>query len=135
MAVTQATGFNSQIGQDQFMKLMAAQLSYQNPLEPTSQEDFLGQLAQFSTLSGIEQLNSNFDDLFKLQSLTQGASLVGKNITYFSQANKADATGVVSAASVVDGGLVVQVNGEKVALSDITGIVSTLPDTSGTGTN
>jgi len=128
MAVAASTGFNSQIGQDQFLKLMAAQLSYQNPLEPTSQEDFLGQLAQFSTLSGIEQLNSNFDDLFKLQALTQGASLVGKNVTYYSQVTKADASGVVDAASVVKGSLVVQVNGENVALGDVSSVVSTLPE-------
>jgi len=128
MAIAASTGFNSQIGQDQFLQLMAAQLSYQNPLEPTSQEDFLGQLAQFSTLSGIEQLNSNFDDLFKLQALTQGASLVGKNVTYYSQVTKADASGVVEAASVVKGSLMVQVNGENVALGDVSSVVSTLPE-------
>lgn len=129
MAVAAPSGFNSQIGQDQFLKLMAAQLANQNPLEPTSQEDFLGQLAQFSTLSGIEQLNSNFGDMVKLQSLTQGASLVGKNIKYYSNITKADATGVVEAASVIDGSLVVSVNGEKVALNDISSVLSSLPPT------
>jgi len=119
MAVAATTGFNSQIGQEQFMKLLAAQLTYQNPLEPTSQEDFLGQLAQFSTLSGIEELNSNFGDLVKLQSLTQGASLVGKNVTYFSNLTKDNQHGVVTSASIENGGLVVTVNGEKVQLSDV----------------
>jgi len=111
------------------MKLLAAQLTYQNPLEPTSQEDFLGQLAQFSTLSGIEQLNSNFEDLFKLQSLTQGAGLVGKNIQYYSQVSQTEASGVVEAASVVKGGLVVQVNGEKIPIGDVSSILAAPPQT------
>lgn len=126
MAVA-ATGFNAQIGQEQFMKLLAAQLTYQNPLEPTSQEDFLGQLAQFSTLSGIEQLNANFEDQLKLQSLTQGAGLVGKNVTYYSQVTKAEASGVVEAARVVEGSLVLQINGEKVPIGDIHSVLGSAP--------
>lgn len=123
MAVAAPSGFNGQIGQDQFLKLMAAQMANQNPLEPTSQEDFLGQLAQFSTLSGIEQLNSNFDAMVKLQSLTQGASLVGKHVTYFSNQTKANATGMVQAASIKDGNLMVTVNGEQVSLNDVSSVI------------
>ncbi|WP_437227790.1 flagellar hook assembly protein FlgD [Planctomicrobium sp. SH661] len=128
MAVAIPSGFNSQIGQEQFLKLLAAQLAHQNPLEPTSQEDFLGQLAQFSTLSGIEQLNSNFADLVKLQSLTEGASLVGKNVKYFSNVSKADEMGVVQAASVVQGSLVLTINGEQVPLGDISSVMSSMPE-------
>jgi len=120
-----STGFNSQIGQDQFMKLLAAQLSYQNPLEPIPQEDMLGQLAQFSTLSGIESLNANFSDLYKLQSLTQGASLVGKQVSYYSELSQTNLTGTVNSASVEDGSLILSINGEKVKLDNITSVGTT----------
>ncbi len=116
---TTATGFNSQIGQQQFLQLLAAQLTYQNPLEPTQQEDMLGQLAQFSTLSGIEELNANFEELFKLQALTQGAGLIGKQVTYYSPTKQTEEIGIVESASVADGKLVVTVNGEKIGLGNI----------------
>lgn len=127
MAISAASGFNSQLGQQQFLSLLTAQLVHQNPLEPTSQEDFLGQLAQFSTLSGIEQLNYSFESMFKLQSLTQGASLVGKNVQYFSKAAGEKTTGIVDAASVEKGELVLTINGEKVAISDISSVLTTPP--------
>jgi flagellar basal-body rod modification protein FlgD len=117
-----STGFNSQIGQDQFMKLLAAQLSYQNPLEPIPQEDMLGQLAQFSTLSGIESLNANFSELYKLQSLTQGASLVGKQVSYYSELTQTTLTGTVNSASVENGSLILNINGEKVKLDNVTSV-------------
>lgn len=127
MAISAASGFNSQLGQQQFLSLLTAQLVHQNPLEPTSQEDFLGQLAQFSTLSGIEQLNYSFESMFKLQSLTQGASLVGKNVQYFSKAAGEKTTGIVDAASVEKGELVLTINGEKVAISDISSVLTNPP--------
>ena len=58
---------------DDFMQLLVTQLRNQDPLEPVAQHEFLGQLAQFSTLEGIEKLNANFEDMLKLQTLAQGA--------------------------------------------------------------
>jgi len=121
---TVSSAFNSQIGQQQFLQLLAAQLTYQNPMEPMQQEDMLGQLAQFSTLSGIESLNANFEELFKLQALTQGANLVGKQVTYFSKIQQSDQSGIVESASVADGKLVLVINGEKIGLDDISKIGS-----------
>ena len=69
--------FNSQLGRDQFMQLLTTQLRNQDPLEPVKQQDFLGQLAQFSQLQGIEKLNTNFAESLKFQQLSQGSSLVG----------------------------------------------------------
>ncbi|WP_437187429.1 flagellar hook assembly protein FlgD [Planctomicrobium sp. SH668] len=114
-----ASTFNSSIGQDQFLKLMAAQMANQNPLEPTSQEDFLGQLAQFSTLSGIEQLNANFEGLFRLQSLTQGASLVGREVEYFSATSNSNKSGVIESARVVNQNVVLTIGGVDVSLNDV----------------
>ena len=122
MAIT-PTNFNSQIGQEQFLQLLVSQLQYQNPLEPTKQENFLGQLAQFSTLSGIEQLNTSFEDMVKLQSLTQGASLVGQEVEYYSEETKDQVTGVVTAARLKEGSLVLTVGNEEVALSDVLAVV------------
>ena len=66
-----ATG--SDLGQDEFLKLLAAQLANQDPMEPVSDTDFIAQMAQFSSLEQMQELNSS-------ASSTQAYSLIGKNV-------------------------------------------------------
>lgn len=49
---------NQNLGKDEFLQLLAAQMQYQNPLEPTSDTDFIAQLAQFTSLQQMESLTS-----------------------------------------------------------------------------
>ncbi|MDB5342358.1 MAG: flagellar hook capping protein [Schlesneria sp.] len=113
-----STGFSSQIGQNQFLQLLVAQMKSQNPLEPTSNQEFLGQLAQFSTLSGIESLNSNFSDMLSLQEITQGSSLIGKKVAY-TDADSKTQTGTVDSVVVKDGTAQLQINGSLVTLDKV----------------
>ncbi len=68
---------------NEFLQLFVAQLRNQNPLEPQDGADFLGQLAQFSTVEGIKNMESAFtkiaDSLNSTQAL-QATSLVGKKV-------------------------------------------------------
>lgn len=55
---------NSQeLGKNQFLELMITQLKHQDPLNPAQNEDFIAQLAQFSSLEGIENLNKSVDSM------------------------------------------------------------------------
>jgi flagellar basal-body rod modification protein FlgD len=70
-----------ELGKTQFLELMIAQMNNQNPLDPDKNEDFIAQLAQLSTVEGIENLNNSVADMnTALQStLTmEAASLVGR---------------------------------------------------------
>ena len=118
MATTSITGAEAR---DQFLHLMVTQLQNQNPLEPTSQEDFLQQLSTFSMVEGIEKLNTNFDQMLKAQQLSQGADLVGKTVEFAS--NDGTATGIVQKARVVDGSIVLTVNGKSVPLDDVYAVI------------
>lgn len=113
-----STGFSSQVGQAQFLQLLVAQMKSQNPMEPTSNQEFLGQLAQFSTLSGIETLNANFSDMMAMQDLTQGSSLIGKQISYMNSSNTT-ATGVVQSVGVTNGKLELQVGSDSVTVDKV----------------
>lgn len=106
---------------DQFMHLLVTQLQYQDPLEPTSQEDFISQLAQFSTLEGIDKLNVNFEQMLKVQELTQGAQLVGRTAEYIT--DDGTAQGVIESAYLLEGDLVLNIDGLAVPLNDVIGIV------------
>ena len=77
-----SSSLSSEVSQNQFLQLMVTQMQHQDPLTPTDNGQMLAQLAQFSTLSGVEQLNTNFSDMLKLQEITQGTGLIGKTISY-----------------------------------------------------
>jgi len=71
------------LGLNQFLKIMTTQLNHQDPLEPMDNGDFLGQIAQFGTVTGIENLNTSFnafsDSVTSGQAL-QAGSLVGRHV-------------------------------------------------------
>lgn len=79
---TNAEG-GDELGQEEFLRLMTTQLANQDPLKPLENGEFLGELAQFSTVAGIKELSASFETL--AQSMTQwqtlqGASLVGQEV-------------------------------------------------------
>ncbi len=106
---------------DEFLKLLTAQLRHQDPLEPLKDSDFSSQLAQFSTLEGIEKLNANFANMLLLQQLTQGADLVGRAVVYEQGDDGQLARGTVDAVSVVNGKLQALVGGTAVPLERVRG--------------
>ncbi|AFJ03462.1 Flagellar basal-body rod modification protein FlgD [Methylophaga frappieri] len=66
-----------------FLSLMTTQLMNQDPLKPMENGDFLGQIAQFGTVSGIADLQESFSSFSKaMQSdqALQGSSLVGRSV-------------------------------------------------------
>ena len=74
-----------QMGQDTFLKLLITQLRNQDPLKPMEDREFIAQMAQFSSLEQMQNMNKN------LQAFTQGfldgesgyraVSLIGRTIT------------------------------------------------------
>lgn len=71
------------MGQDAFLRLMITQMKNQNPLEPLKNQEFLAQLSQFTTASGVQGLQKSFDSLSTaLQSnqALQASSLVGRSV-------------------------------------------------------
>jgi len=71
------------LGQDEFLKLMTAQLQNQNPLKPMDNGQFLSQLAQFGTVNGIQDLQKSVDTLATaLQSnqALQASTMVGRKV-------------------------------------------------------
>jgi len=71
------------LGQDDFLALMVTQLQNQDPFQPMENGEFLGQMAQFSTVSGIgdmsESLGALAESLYASQAL-QASSMIGKSV-------------------------------------------------------
>jgi flagellar basal-body rod modification protein FlgD len=71
------------LGQEDFLTLMISQFQNQDPFEPMDNGEFLGQLAQFSTVNGISSLNSAFSGLagsMQDNQALQAAGLVGRSV-------------------------------------------------------
>jgi flagellar basal-body rod modification protein FlgD len=116
---------NQALGKDDFLKLLATQLQYQNPLDPLKDSDFVAQLAQFSNLEGIQQLNTSISNMLLLQQMTQGANLIGKTITYQRADSPLTARGIVASVQVNAGTLALVVDGKQVSLNQVRGIEPT----------
>ncbi|RKY25716.1 MAG: flagellar hook capping protein [Planctomycetota bacterium] len=78
-----ATASASDIQTD-YMKLLITQLQNQNPLEPLNNNEMASQLAQFSQLQQLEQMNSSFADVLTTVNRDYANSLLGKNVTFYS---------------------------------------------------
>lgn len=111
------------LNQQQFLQLLTAQLKAQDPMNPVSATDFTSQLAQLNTVSGLQQLNSNIQQMLQLQQLSQGAALMGKTVSYITSGASTSGQGVVKAVSVQNGQMQVQVGNQQVPISQISGIV------------
>ena len=120
------TSQSQALGKDEFFKMLIAQLKNQDPLNPLDGTAFSAQLAQFSSLEQLTNLNAaltaqnqNFASLLNAQSV----NLIGKEVT----AEKVDAstsettttTGVVSAVQFKDGAITLTVNDQEIALGDV----------------
>lgn len=78
----------SDLGSDDFLALMIAQMKNQDPTKPMDQMAFMSQLAQFGTLSGVQELNGSFGDLSTSLTGTQAvqaSSLVGRSVAMDTQ--------------------------------------------------
>jgi len=74
---------DKELGQDDFLELMTQQLKNQDPMKPMDNGEFLGQMAQFSTVSGIESMQASLEQLtqtFSSGQTLQSVQLVGQEV-------------------------------------------------------
>ncbi|MEM7406011.1 MAG: flagellar hook assembly protein FlgD [Pseudomonadota bacterium] len=90
---------SGELGQADFLRLMTAQLEAQDPFNPQDSGEFLSQLAEFGTVSGIQDLQDSFTDLSNsLQSLQalQASTLVGRSVLLNQSSARLDSGGTIT---------------------------------------
>ncbi|KAF1685580.1 flagellar basal body rod modification protein [Pseudoxanthomonas broegbernensis] len=113
---------NDALGQADFLRLMTEQLQHQDPLKPMENSAFLGQLAQFSTVQGIQELNTQvqgFSASLGNDQVLRGAALVGHEVLVPSSKLSLEEDGSVRGAVAAPGSgnvvfEVTDANGQKV---------------------
>lgn len=132
------------VDQQAFLNLLVTQLRNQDPLEPTDNEQFLAQLATFTQLEESQAQGRTLNSLLELQAaqltlggLSQGASLVGKNVSYIDPSNGREGSGLVESVTFDQGGIMVEVGGRSIPAGNIVSISSSplTPAASGSGTS
>jgi flagellar basal-body rod modification protein FlgD len=83
------------LGKDDFLKLLVGQLRNQDPMNPSSDTDFIGQMAQFSQLEQTTNMASANAELAAQQSGARAVALLGRTVTYPDTASGVSTTGVV----------------------------------------
>ena len=88
----------NELGQAAFLELMITQMNNQNPLSPQDNSEFVAQLAQFSSVEGLERLNNSFNSFMSNNAL-QASSLVGRSVTVESEKSTLVKGGIVAGSA------------------------------------
>ncbi|MCV9887663.1 flagellar hook assembly protein FlgD [Metabacillus halosaccharovorans] len=119
---TKNTG-SSNLGKDEFLKILMTQLQNQDPLNPMEDKEFIAQMAQFSTLEQTTNMASMLEKFINIQ--TQGDSIIkysemiGKRIEW-KNSNEETGTGVVKSVKKGDTGFELEIeNGSFISVDNI----------------
>ncbi|MDQ0199587.1 flagellar hook assembly protein FlgD [Neobacillus ginsengisoli] len=114
------------LGKDDFLRILTTQLSHQDPSSPLQDKDFIAQMATFSSLEQMTNLNNSFDKFANLQ-MSQYAGSIGKEISWTPEGAISPETGVVNGVSSQDGNYFYMVGDDKVPMEQVTEIKQTTP--------
>ncbi len=110
----------SSLDKDAFLQLLVAEMKYQDPLQPTSNTDYIAQFAQFSQVESIKNMADNMD-LTRAQGLVGQTVIIGKENA---QGEMDYITGVVYSVTFEDGKPFLHVNGGSYSMDNLEEVVN-----------
>lgn len=113
--------YQQTLTKEDFLRLFAAQMANQNPLEPMSSSEFLGQLAQFTLLETMVEISGKLEELRRAQyeaQLADAVSLIGKVVEVQDEDGR-EATGLVESVVMSDGEPHIVVGDQQYPLSSV----------------
>lgn len=119
------TGAMQQLGKDAFLQLLVTQLRYQDPLNPQDNSAFVAQMAQFTSLEQMQNLNDSVKMLVELQTQSQGNAPAYLGLTVTVATAEGNVTGTVSAVEYSSGKPMLVVDGKRYGLESLLRVVAT----------
>jgi flagellar basal-body rod modification protein FlgD len=98
------------LGKDDFLKLLVGQLQHQDPLAPSDDQQWIGQMAAFSQLEQVSNMAASSQKIVDTLNMSGTLSLIGHTVTYL-DANGASQTGKVDTVDVAGGKATLTVGG------------------------
>lgn len=103
---------------DQFMSLLLAQLTNQNPLEPMDDTEMVNQMVQMNSLTELQKISKALAAMTQTNQFVSATSLIDKTVTYLNKDSEA-ITGTVSGVFMSDSTVFVKVGDDNVALDSL----------------
>ena len=100
--ISEKDASKNSLGKDAFLKLLTTQLQHQDPLNPMEDSEFMGQMAQFSTLEQITNMATANTAMADNLAFSKSVSLIGRTVSYL-DADKQPQTGKVDRVTTTDG--------------------------------
>ncbi|MCZ4324638.1 flagellar hook assembly protein FlgD [Pseudomonas anguilliseptica] len=110
LASTTSELAQSRLGQEDFIKLFLTELTFQDPLEPINNREFLAQMAQFANLEQTRITNENTNNLVAMNATAQSLGLLGRQVEVNTESG-GSLIGSVAAIAFSTAGPVLTVNG------------------------
>ncbi|CAM3356169.1 flagellar hook assembly protein FlgD [Marinicrinis lubricantis] len=114
----------TELGKDEFLQLLVAQLKNQDPTQPVEDREFISQMAQFSSVEQIMNMSQQLSMM--RQSMGISSDLIGKNVNFIvwntATYQEQTMTGIVEGIKMKDGYQYAIVDGQEVSLDQITKI-------------
>ncbi len=107
-AASGTSASNQTLGKDDFLKLLVAQLQNQDPMNQQDDAQFIAQMAQFSSVEQLQNISTAMDAMSLRSALTEGSSLIGKNVTGTDPTTQQPVSGVVTGVRVDAGQVIVE---------------------------
>jgi flagellar basal-body rod modification protein FlgD len=128
---TGATPDRNAVDKDMFLKLLVAQLKYQDPSNPTDPSQFLSQTAQFTTVEKLNSINELEQKVYDGTRQLTAASLVGQTVSY-TDASGTSRSGKVTGVSLGSATPNLTIGGTSVSLDTVTSVGDAPPTTTPT---
>ncbi len=109
--------------QNDFLQLLVAQMQNQDPTNPVSSDQFLQEMASFSEVVDLSQLQTLTQSLVNNEVATQGLQLLGKQVTAQTSSGT-QITGTVTELSMIQGQPMLTVNGTQLSVSQVVSVQS-----------
>ncbi|MFL5963113.1 MAG: flagellar hook capping FlgD N-terminal domain-containing protein [Gaiellaceae bacterium] len=106
------------LGKDDFLRLLVTQLQHQDPMNPMDDKDFMGQMAQFSTLEQTTNTATAMQQLGAATQVSQSIALIGHELTYL-KANGTSGTGLAGSVSLNGDQIAIHVGDDVIAPGDV----------------
>lgn len=128
----------SAVDSSTFLKLLVAQLKYQDPMNPAQGTEFLAQTAQFTMVEKLNALAQQSSDALASSRVVEATQMLGCTVSY-TDSKGVTTSGVVSGTKLLASGPVLEVGGTDVALSAVLSVKSpstaVVPATPAAGTS